>query len=112
MRLQCCWQKSGDVTVCQASNLTVSPTCFQRHAYGSNAGLKIRWGNTRVGSSPTFGNSPLTIYMLSRRQNPLDQAAIVRSRVSVFQDQQHLVRTHRGQGDGQGLEAEPESKQR
>ena len=40
--LQCCWQKSGDVTVCQTSDLTVSPTCFQCDGDGRRAGLKIR----------------------------------------------------------------------
>jgi hypothetical protein len=40
--LQCCWQKGGDVTVYRTSNLTVSPTCFQRNVDGRRAGLKIR----------------------------------------------------------------------
>jgi hypothetical protein len=34
--------KSGDVTACHKANLTVSPTCFQRHVDGRRAGLKIR----------------------------------------------------------------------
>ena len=58
--LQCCWQKSGDVTACHTSNLTVNPTCFQRHADGRRAGLKIRSSQEGVGSSPTFGNSVST----------------------------------------------------
>jgi hypothetical protein len=48
--LQCYWQKSGDVTACRTGNLTVSPTCFQRHADGRRAGLKIRW--------PPLGGAP------------------------------------------------------
>jgi hypothetical protein len=52
--LQCEWQETGDVTACRASNSTVNPTCFQRHADGRRVGLKIRWGNTRVGSSATI----------------------------------------------------------
>jgi hypothetical protein len=52
---QCRWQRNGDLTVCHTSNLTASPTCFQRHAGGRRAGLKIQWGNSRSGSSPTFG---------------------------------------------------------
>jgi hypothetical protein len=55
MRPQCSWQKSGDVTACPTSNLTVSPTCFQCHADGRRAGLKIRSSQEGVGSSPTFG---------------------------------------------------------
>jgi len=42
MRLQCHWQKSGDIAVCHKRNLTASPTCFQRHVHGRRAGLKIR----------------------------------------------------------------------
>jgi hypothetical protein len=61
MRLQCYRQKRGDVTACQKSILTVSPTCFQRHADGRRAGLKARSSQEGVGSSSTFGpktNSP------------------------------------------------------
>jgi hypothetical protein len=39
--------------------LTAIPTRYQYHACGRRAGLKIRWGNTRVGSSPTFGTRDL-----------------------------------------------------
>ena len=59
MRLQCHWQKRGDVTVCQISNLTVSPTCFQCDGDGRRAGLKIRSSQEGVGSSPTFGTTGL-----------------------------------------------------
>jgi len=55
MGLQCHWQKSGDITVCHTSNLTVNATCFQCHVHGRRAGLKIRSPQGGVGSSPTFG---------------------------------------------------------
>jgi hypothetical protein len=42
------------VTASQSKPLGITATCFQYHEYGRRAGLKIRWGNTRVGSSPTF----------------------------------------------------------
>ena len=51
--LQCHWQKSGDVTACQKSTLTVSPTCFQRHADGRRAGLKIRFVCQQVERLPS-----------------------------------------------------------
>jgi hypothetical protein len=35
------------------------PPCFQNHGYGRSPGLKIQWGDTRVGSSPTFGTKDL-----------------------------------------------------
>ena len=43
------------LTVLQSKSLSITTTCFQYHEYGRGPGLKIRWGNTRVGSSPTFG---------------------------------------------------------
>ncbi len=57
--LQCCWQKSRDITACHTSNLTVSPTCFQRDVDGRRTGLKIRSSQEGVGSSPTFGTKDL-----------------------------------------------------
>jgi hypothetical protein len=52
--------KSGDVTACHKANLTVSPTCFQRHVDGRRTGLKIRSSQEGVGSSPTFGTDDST----------------------------------------------------
>ena len=43
------------VTRVKTKTLSIAATCFQYHEYGRRTGLKIRWGNTRVGSSPTFG---------------------------------------------------------
>ncbi len=37
----------------------VNSTSAQHQTDGRRAGLKIRWGNTRVGSSPTFGTKDL-----------------------------------------------------
>ncbi len=51
------------VTTLRSKPLSIIATCFQYHEYGRSTGLKIRWGNTRVGSSPTFG---------TRRDDPAD----------------------------------------
>jgi hypothetical protein len=47
--LLCHWEKSGGVTAFRTSNLTVSPTFFQRHADGRRAGLKIRSSQEGLG---------------------------------------------------------------
>ena len=74
MRPQCYWQKGGAVTACQKSTLIVSPTCFQRHADGRRAGLKIRSSQEGVGSSPTFGTE--FVYTLSTTRTPLSAAGV------------------------------------
>src|SRR5271166_3430423 len=51
--------QGGDVRALDLQTLSTTATCFQCDGDGRRAGLKIRWGNTRVGSSPTFG----TIYL-------------------------------------------------
>ena len=51
----------GIVTGFQATALSVAPTCSQYHGNGRRTGLKIRWGNTRVGSSPTFGTETIAV---------------------------------------------------
>ena len=43
------------VTALHSKPLSITATCFQYHEYGRRTGLKIRSGNTGVGSSPTFG---------------------------------------------------------
>jgi hypothetical protein len=43
------------VLALDSQTLSITATCFQCHGYGRRTGLKIRWGNTPVGSSPTFG---------------------------------------------------------
>jgi len=43
------------VNALQSKPLSITARCFQYHEYGRRTGLKIRWGNTRMGSSPTFG---------------------------------------------------------
>ena len=42
-----------------SQTLSITATCFQYHGTGRGTGLKIRWGNTRVGSSPTFGTETI-----------------------------------------------------
>jgi hypothetical protein len=57
-----------------SQTLSITATCFQCHGYGRRAGLKIRWGNTRVGSSPTFGTIDLQrspTWQHARRGNKL-----------------------------------------
>ena len=60
------------VTGLKTKTLSIAATCFQYHEYGRRAGLKIRWGNTRVGSSPTFGTE--FVYTLSTTRTPLSAA--------------------------------------
>ncbi len=60
-RLQCHWHKSGDVTVCHTSNLTVSPSLFPRpRSWQTRRTQDPLGGNPRVGSNPTAGilNNP------------------------------------------------------
>ena len=38
-----------------SQTLSITATCFQYHDFGRRPGLKFWWGNTGVGSSPTFG---------------------------------------------------------
>jgi hypothetical protein len=47
------------VRALDSQTLSTTATCFQCDGDGRRAGLKIWWGNTRVGSSPTFGISGL-----------------------------------------------------
>jgi hypothetical protein len=47
------------VLALDSQTLRITATCFQCHGYGRRPGLKIRWGNTRVGSSPTIGTTGL-----------------------------------------------------
>ena len=46
------------VDPCEIPEIYVKSTSAQRQTDGRRAGLKIRWRNTRVGSSPTFGTLP------------------------------------------------------
>ena len=43
--------QSGDVRTLDSQTLSTTATCFQCDGDGRRAGLKIRWDNTRVGSS-------------------------------------------------------------
>ena len=55
-------RQSHDVSRSETSPFYVIPTCYQCHAHGRRAGLKIRSSQEGVGSSPTFGTkttSPL-----------------------------------------------------
>ena len=49
-----CLDQGGIVTALKPKPSRVTATCFQYHVYGRRTGLKIRSGNTRVVSSPTF----------------------------------------------------------
>src|SRR4051794_22348305 len=57
------WSRRGPVgarlTVCKTPGITVNPIHCQYHVRGRHSGLKIRWANTRIGSSPTFGMKPV-----------------------------------------------------
>jgi hypothetical protein len=55
MRLQCRPTPRPIVDLDKTLEINANPASAQRQADGRRAGLKIRWGNTRVGSSPTFG---------------------------------------------------------
>jgi hypothetical protein len=59
MRLQCTGVKPVTFSLSKTSSSYVTPTCFQCHAHGRRAGLKIRSAQEGVGSSPTFGISDL-----------------------------------------------------
>ena len=67
-----CLDQGGIVTALKPKPLSVTPTCFQYHVYGRSPGLKTRWGNTRVGSSPTFGIE--FVYSFSTTRTPLGAA--------------------------------------
>jgi hypothetical protein len=47
--------QGGIVTALKTRTLSTTATCFQCDGDGRRAGLKMRWGNTCVCSSPTFG---------------------------------------------------------
>jgi hypothetical protein len=54
------------VRALESQTLSTTATCFQCDGDGSRTGLKIRWGNTRVGSSPTFGTDCKMLNSVSR----------------------------------------------
>ena len=65
------------VTPCEIPEIYVIPTSSQRQTDGRRAGLKIRRGNTRVGSSPTFGTLDLRLIVTCRTACPGNELVTV-----------------------------------
>jgi len=52
-----CLDQGGIVTALKTKPLSITETCFQHHGTGRSPGLKIRFPQGGVGSSPAFGTT-------------------------------------------------------
>jgi hypothetical protein len=69
------------VRALDSQTLSTTATCFQRHADGRRAGLKIRSSQEGVGSSPTFGTE-LGYFFSTTRTPPCASSEGVPSKMS------------------------------